>query len=61
VRLQENLFGEWSLTKNWGGLNNKLGGAQTHTFISMEGALMEVDKIAKTRVRRGYLYLLSSV
>ena len=53
VRLQENLFGEWTLIKNWGGLSNKLGGAQMHTFTSMDGALVELDRIAKIRVKRG--------
>jgi predicted DNA-binding WGR domain protein len=55
VHLQENLFGEYTLVKNWGGINNKLGGAQMHTFASIDGALVEVDRVSKIRVKRGYL------
>jgi predicted DNA-binding WGR domain protein len=56
VRLQENLFGEYTLVKNRGGINNKLGGAQMQTFVNVDKALTEVDKVAKIRVRRGYLH-----
>jgi hypothetical protein len=55
VRLQEDLFGEYTLIKNWGGLNSKLEDAQVQTFISMDGALVEVDKVGKVRIRRKYI------
>lgn len=54
VRLQESLFGEWTLVKNWGGLNNKLGGAQMHTFDTLEKAITELGNIGETRMKRNY-------
>lgn len=55
VRLQVNLFGEWTLVKNWGGLNNRLGGAQVRTFGTIKEALRELVDVKKVRVRRGYM------
>jgi predicted DNA-binding WGR domain protein len=48
------LFGEYTLVKNWGGINNKLGGAQMQAFVNVDKALMEVNRIGEIRVRRGY-------
>lgn len=54
VWLQTTLFGEWTLVKNWGGLNNRLGGAQVQTFGTVKEALSELEVIGKMREKRGY-------
>jgi len=54
VQLNKGLFGEWTLTKSWGGINSNLGNCKVLSFISIEDALEHVELVNKTRTRRRY-------
>lgn len=54
VRLEQDLFGDWTLVACWGGLNSKLGGLKISRVDSEEQGLEEITKIAKRRRQRGY-------
>ncbi|KIE04083.1 hypothetical protein NF27_JR00060 [Candidatus Jidaibacter acanthamoeba] len=54
VRLQQNLFNEWTLIKSWGGLQNNLGNLAVQTFNHIDDATKEIENIRKRRVSRHY-------
>lgn len=54
IRLQKNLFGEWTVIKEWGGLRNRLGGSKVNDFTNLEDAVNQINNITKTRKSRGY-------
>lgn len=54
VRLQKNLFDEWTLIKSWGGLQNNLGSLAIQTFTHINDAFIEIANIAKKREKRNY-------
>lgn len=54
VRLQKNLFGEWTLIKSWGGLKNRLGNYSILTCSSLDEALRDVQNTNEVRSKRGY-------
>ncbi|KIE04538.1 hypothetical protein NF27_HL00030 [Candidatus Jidaibacter acanthamoeba] len=54
IRLQQNLFNEWTLINSWGGLQNNLGNLAVQTFGHIEDAINEIEVIGRKRRRRGY-------
>ena len=54
VRLQTDLFGYWSLTRNWGGRRNRINGCKLKAFEKYDDAKKDVEKIFTIRKKRGY-------
>lgn len=54
VYLQQNLFGEWTITQSWGGLKNRLGGYKVITFMYNYEAINYLEKLIMYRIKRGY-------
>ena len=54
VILAKDLFGEWIITKIWGGLNKAGGGAKHVPCQTFELGIKLIEKISKTRDQRGY-------
>ena len=55
VILQQDIFHEWSITKVYGGNNNKLGNFQVESCKSYEHALEKIKEIKKTRESHKYV------
>lgn len=55
VILAMDLFGEWVVTKAWGGINKATGRITHAAFNSYDEARKMVDRITKQRNSRGYL------
>ena len=53
--LQQDLFHEWSITKAYGGKNNKLGNCIIQSCDSYEDAAKRVDVIKKRRKSHKYV------
>lgn len=54
VQLNKGLFGEWTVTQSWGGINSKLGNCKVFSFISVDDALEHIESVRKVRERRRY-------
>ena len=55
VLLAQDLFGQWLLTKIWGGINQATGRITHLPYQSYEEAAQAIEQIAKVRVKRGYV------
>lgn len=51
--IQQDLFGKWSLVRQWGRLGTK-GQTKIDTFDSYEDALAALESLEKEKCRRGY-------
>lgn len=51
-----NLFGEWSVTLNWGGVKRRGGAIKHFAFDNYNDAANKVNEIDKTRQKRGYVW-----
>jgi predicted DNA-binding WGR domain protein len=60
ARIQQNLFGEWSLFKEWGSLKSRAGRSVFQTYGRYDEAVTEVGLINDRRETRGYR-LINSV
>ncbi len=54
IYLQPTLFGQYSVTKSWGGLHNHLGHYQTLLFDSLKEAEEAIDQICIERRSKRY-------
>ena len=55
VILNQDLFGDWVITKAWGGINQATGRITHSPCHSSEKARLLIKKITKIREKRGYL------
>ncbi len=54
LRIDPDLFGRWSLFRQWGRLETKGGSLQIDSFDSEEEAKNYLLKITKQKLKRGY-------
>jgi hypothetical protein len=54
VHLIQDLFGEWTLIRVWGGLGSRRGGMRSTGVASYADGLAQVEAIGKRRRQRGY-------
>lgn len=54
VFLDQDLFGDWTLIKVWGGIGSNRGRMHSTGVGSYEAGIELVDEIARRRARRGY-------
>ena len=55
VLIAQDLFGDWVITKAWGGISQS-SGRITHHFCSSSNSAFDIlKKIIKTRQQRGYI------
>ena len=54
VFLDQDLFGDWTLIKVWGGIGSNRGRMHGTGVESYEAGIELVDEIARRRARRGY-------
>ena len=54
VFLDQDLFGDWTLIKVWGGIGSNRGRMHSTGVASYEAGVELVDEIARRRARRGY-------
>jgi len=54
VFLDQNLFGDWTLIKVWGGIDSNRGRMRSTGVASYEAGIELVDEIARRRAQRGY-------
>ena len=59
VILQQDLFHQWNITRQWGGRHNERFGQKSNAFFSIEEAQKELEVIYKTREQRGYSLCLN--
>lgn len=55
IIFERDLFGDWVLTKVWGGINTANGRICKIACASYEDGLKKVTAIEKTRAQRGYV------
>ena len=55
ILLSPDLFGQWVVTRVWGGINQATGRITHVPCTSYEEGLSMVAKIAKIRLQHGYL------
>lgn len=55
VFLSRDLLGDWVLTKSWGGLTTSNGRVTHVACHSIDEAKVLIEKISRTRARRGYI------
>jgi len=55
LRLDCDLLGDWVVTRVWGGLNQATGRITHIPCSSYEDAIKLIEKISKTRIKRGYI------
>jgi len=54
VFLDQDLFGDWTLIKVWGGIGSNRGRMHSTGVTSYKAGVELVDDIARRRARRGY-------
>ena len=54
VHLLQDLFGEWTLIRVWGGLGSRRGGMRSTGVASYADGLAQLEAIGKRRHQRGY-------
>jgi hypothetical protein len=54
VFLDQDLFGDWTLIKVWGGIGSKRGRMHSTGVASYAAGIELVDEIARRRSQRGY-------
>jgi hypothetical protein len=54
VHLAQDLFGDWTLRKVWGGIGSRRGGMRHTGLASYEDGIKQLHEIARCRDRRGY-------
>lgn len=54
VHLGQDLLGDWTLLKVWGGLGSRCGGMHNTGVASYGDGLEQIQKIARRRMRHGY-------
>ncbi len=54
LRVDPDLFGRWSLFRQWGSLDYEGGSLRMDSFGSEEEALHSLVKITKKKLKRGY-------
>lgn len=54
VFLDQDLFGDWTLIKVWGGIGSNRGRMHSTGVASYEAGVELVDEIARSRTQRGY-------
>lgn len=54
VFLDQDLFGDWTLIKVWGGIGSNRGRIHSTGVASYEAGVELVDEIARRRSQRGY-------
>lgn len=54
VRLSQDLFGDWIVTRTWGNLDNNLGGCRHNTLASEAQAQALIEQICRRQDRKGY-------
>lgn len=59
--LQRDLFGDWTLIRCWGGLDNHLGQYRIQPVASEEDGITEIQAIERRRASRGYRVVLGVV
>jgi predicted DNA-binding WGR domain protein len=60
VRLEQDLFGDWTLVSCWGGRHSKRGGMQIKRLEGYEQGLAAIEQLAKRRRQHGYALLEGS-
>ncbi|WP_163836748.1 WGR domain-containing protein [Spartinivicinus ruber] len=58
--IQKDLFGDWSLLRQWGRIGTK-GQTKIDTFASYEEAQAALSKIKQAKLRKGYSFKLSEL
>lgn len=59
LRLQNDLFGDWSLIKVYGGMHNNISHYRISSYEHYHEAVTEMKKIIKRRERHGYSLVVS--
>jgi predicted DNA-binding WGR domain protein len=54
LRIDPDLFGRWSLFRQWGRLDYEGGSVRIDSFENEEEAMTRLAKITKQKLRRGY-------
>ncbi len=54
VHLDQDLFGDWTLRKVWGGINSSRGRMHNTGVPSYDDGVEQIREIAKRRGQRGY-------
>lgn len=52
--IQQDLFANWMVTRQWGGRNNNLHGQKSDYVASPREATKRLNEIAKIRLKKGY-------
>jgi hypothetical protein len=60
IHLDQDLFGDWTLLKVWGGLGSRRGGMHHAGLASYDHGIEQLREIAKRRSQRGYLTVNAS-
>ena len=57
VILEQDLFEDWVITIINGRINTKLGGIRKLAFSNVSDAIVKLDAITQTRIKRKYMQL----
>jgi predicted DNA-binding WGR domain protein len=54
VRVQQTLFGQWAVIREWGRIGSRTGQRLEHWFDDVRSAKAVMDRISAAKRRRGY-------
>lgn len=54
AEITQDLWGDWRVTRRWGGRSSKRGNSMTVPAASYADALEQMERIGKRRQQRGY-------
>ncbi len=54
ILFAQDLFGEWVITKIWGGLKKAGGGMKNIPCASYDDGIKLIAKVSEARLKRGY-------
>jgi hypothetical protein len=59
AHVMQDMFGDWTLRKVWGGIGSRRGGMSPTGLGSYEEGVEQLQEIAKRRGKRGYRRVLA--
>jgi hypothetical protein len=59
IYLDQDLFGDWTLIKVWGGVGSNRGGIACSGVASLKAGMDEIEHISRRRSKRGYRRIAS--
>jgi predicted DNA-binding WGR domain protein len=60
LTLEQDLLGDFVLSRRWYGLSNSRNGQKVHLFLDEDSATKQYERIARARLRNGYVLVFGN-